>query len=184
VSATDDFDSWVETLAIDLGTTRSGTTSDRFLATWLRRLYDQHGPVAFDRVEEAFVADQVQLTTRNVAVVLTDIERTTDLRPGIVVDRYHNGVRVAVDGSFTTPSVTEWANPEALADLAGYLQEHVAEALWRAWPVCPEHDMGLWPEVHGDAAVWWCRYRGHPAAPVGQLRTEGTAGTAASFTAR
>jgi hypothetical protein len=111
----------------------------------------------------------IKLTRENVDFVRVDVERTTTLRPGITVDDYRGVVRITYDSSYTTPSLSAWQNPEALAETADYLQDHVVDDLRRPWPVCLAHDKGVYAEVHDGRALWWCRYGGHPVAQVGHL---------------
>ena len=63
----------------------------------------------------------------------------------------------------------------ALAAVADAAQETVTERLWRAWPLCAEHDLGMHPREAAGRLVWWCagnRLRRGPAhirAAVGEL---------------
>ena len=41
------------------------------------------------------------------------------------------------------------------------------------WPVCPDHDMGLWAEVRDGSAVRRCRPYDHTLALVGSLGQSG-----------
>lgn len=117
------------------------------------------------------IGDQLELVKANVETVLRDVERTTDLRPNVTVDSYMSIVMIAYGRSSTTPSVLAIANPEALAETADYLQDHIVEDLWSPWPVCPLHDVGVYSEVRDGTAVWWCRVGAHLVAPVGLLGT-------------
>ena len=167
-----DFEAWYESLEIVHGDYLDQAETERrrtFLHRWLHAFYAAHGPLTMDLVGIALVLDQVQLATEDVKIVLADLARTTNLQPDVVVDDYEGGVRVSFNGSYTAPSVWEWENPDALAEVADYLQEHVVEELHTAWPTCPEHGFGLHAEVHGQTAVWWCRYRNHTVARVGHL---------------
>jgi hypothetical protein len=73
-----------------------------------------------------------------------------------------------------------------LSLVADAAQETVTELLWRVWPVCPEHDLGVHPRPAGTTAereaygtegdgpvVWWCSGgRGgdcHDLCEVGRL---------------
>jgi hypothetical protein len=70
--------------------------------------------------------------------------------------------------------------------VADAAQETLMELLWQAWPICPEHKIGMHVRPAGtgddwcggeadasDAAVWWCRgsQRGtcHDVSLVGEL---------------
>lgn len=66
----------------------------------------------------------------------------------------------------------------ALAAVADAAQETVTEGLWRAWPVCTEHDLGLHPREVDGRVCWWCagehrsrRGLAHVRAAVGELDT-------------
>lgn len=65
----------------------------------------------------------------------------------------------------------------ALAAVADAAQETVTERLWQAWPLCPEHDLGMHPREADGRLSWWCagdRHRRGPAhirAAVGELDT-------------
>jgi hypothetical protein len=170
VATRDTFEDWAESLGIDRGDDRERRRPDSF-DRWLHALFDR-GRVTEESVIAAYLLELIERTRQNLTVVLADIERTTELRPDIIVDDYEGTIRVSVDGSYQTPSVTEWTNPEALAELADYLQDQLTEEPWRAWPVCPEHHLGLYTEVHDHRAVWWCRSGDHPVAPVGALPPE------------
>jgi hypothetical protein len=167
-----DFEAWYESISPDLGDAWSESETRKRKATlraWLRDFYDTHGPVPDDVVAVAFILDQITLATENVAVVMPDIERTSGLRPVVEVDDYEGGVRISFNGGYTTPSVSDWGNPDALAEVADYLQEHVMDALNAVWPTRADHDFGLHAEVEMGKATWWCAPGGHPVALVGPL---------------
>ncbi|MFD5582510.1 hypothetical protein ACFWII_01705 [Streptomyces sp. NPDC127063] len=45
----------------------------------------------------------------------------------------------------------------ALASVADAAQETVTELLWQAWPLCPEHGLGMHPREDAEGQVsWWC----------------------------
>ena len=172
VTEVDRFVAWCDAIAPDLGdgwSKHDKRERETWLREWFRRFYISNGPASEDTVRAAFVLDQLALAEANVAIVMSDIERTTDLRPKVVVNDLDEAVCISFNGNFTSPSVMAWDNPEALAEVAGYLQEHVMEALWRTWPECPDHDFGLSPQVKKGGAVWWCRPREHAVAVVGHL---------------
>ncbi|GII77472.1 hypothetical protein Sru01_24540 [Sphaerisporangium rufum] len=75
-----------------------------------------------------------------------------------------NGIRLSAG------SDPRWA----LASVAGATQEVVMETIWRVWPVCAEHGLGLHvepaDEVADEGVVWRCAGAGaHVVAPVGEL---------------
>ncbi|MFG1665062.1 hypothetical protein [Streptomyces sp. Y7] len=63
----------------------------------------------------------------------------------------------------------------ALASVADAVQETVIERLWQAWPLCPEHGLGMHPSDAEGQLSWWCAgerlHRGpaHIHAAVGAL---------------
>lgn len=177
----DGFDAWYDSISPDLGdgwSKREKRERESWLRDWLRRFYISNGPANEEVVRAAFGLDQLALAEANVAIVMSDIERTTDLRPKVVVNDLDEAVCICFNGNYTSPSVFAWDNPEALAEVADYLQEHVMEALWRTWPECPEHDFGLFPQVRQGEAVWWCRPQEHAVAAVGHLGEATTAARA------
>lgn len=117
------------------------------------------------------IGDQLALAQANVAVVLADIERTTELRPRVTIDAYRSVVRIAYDNGWTTPSVRATSNPDALIETADYLKELIVEDEgWLPWPLCPDHEIGgVKAEVHDGTVVWWCTFVDHLVAPVGHL---------------
>jgi len=57
----------------------------------------------------------------------------------------------------------------ALTAVADAAQEVIVEVIWRAWPVCPEHDRGLRAVLLDETPVWLCSYGPHPVAAIGGL---------------
>ncbi|MCK2217587.1 hypothetical protein MF672_027895 [Actinomadura sp. ATCC 31491] len=58
----------------------------------------------------------------------------------------------------------------AAAAVAEAAQEAVMETTWRAWPVCPAHDLGLHVGQERGVPVWRCSGDGaHTVAPIGAL---------------
>jgi len=68
----------------------------------------------------------------------------------------------------------------ALASVADAAQETVVERLWQAWPLCPEHGLGMHPREDAEERLsWWCaggsrRGPAHVHAAVGALDAPGT----------
>ncbi|SNT37530.1 hypothetical protein SAMN05216276_103782 [Streptosporangium subroseum] len=58
----------------------------------------------------------------------------------------------------------------ALEIVADAVQEVVMETIWTAWPVCPEHRLGMHVDCARGHAIWVCRAsRSHTVALVGEL---------------
>ncbi|MEU8821197.1 hypothetical protein [Actinoplanes sp. NPDC048796] len=59
----------------------------------------------------------------------------------------------------------------ALVAVAEDTQDAIMHTIWAAWPVCPEHHLGVHAEDHHESAVWWCTGAGgHAVAPIGDWR--------------
>jgi hypothetical protein len=74
-------------------------------------------------------------------------------------------------GSFGTffPSSSE----EFTAHLADYLQEHLSQAIWGGWPMCPDHpNHPLVAQVSQERAVWSCPI-GREVSRIGDLAHAG-----------
>ncbi|WP_198545830.1 hypothetical protein [Actinacidiphila yeochonensis] len=65
----------------------------------------------------------------------------------------------------------------ALSAVADAAQDTVMERLWRVWPLCAEHGLGMHPQDADGRIVWWCagersrRGPAHVRAAVGALDT-------------
>jgi hypothetical protein len=58
---------------------------------------------------------------------------------------------------------------DALLAVAEDAQDALMHALWRAWPACPAHRLGVHARDHEGAAVWWCAGDGgHAVAAIGE----------------
>ncbi|SOD88682.1 hypothetical protein [Streptomyces sp. Ag109_G2-15] len=66
---------------------------------------------------------------------------------------------------------------DALEAVAEAAQETVTERLWRAWPLCSEHDLGMHVRKVSGRPSWWCAGSAAPGDPahiraaVGELDT-------------
>ncbi|MFI2205337.1 hypothetical protein ACH47Z_32060 [Streptomyces sp. NPDC020192] len=66
---------------------------------------------------------------------------------------------------------------EAVMAVADAGQDTVTERLWRVWPVCTVHDLGMHPRDVDGTPSWWCAggpRKGDPAhirAAIGELDT-------------
>lgn len=90
---------------------------------WLRRLYDEEGPLEPEEAWSAFNAEQLRVARAAIDVVMTDLNRTSAIRPRVRVDLFDGTtVRIFLDGSFTTPSMSAIDETEALVEAADYFQ--------------------------------------------------------------
>jgi hypothetical protein len=75
------------------------------------------------------------------------------------------GVRVEVNGGYSEPSLLSTELTAAVVELAGYVQEWIAQDLGM-WPSCRQHGFGLHPRVEQGRAVWFCP-RAHVESAIG-----------------
>jgi hypothetical protein len=167
----DDFDKWFALVTAPGSPDDPGEVSPAG-RRWLRELYDSRGPISREAASSAYLSAQLALANDAVAAVLADLERTSPHRLDVVVDAWEgHSVRIAIDGGFTIPSMSEFERAAAFAEVGGYIQEQCSQEI-RTWPVCDVHDAGLHPEArHGDA-VWRCRLGAHDVALIGRLGVE------------
>ncbi|WP_225801033.1 hypothetical protein [Streptomyces sp. NK15101] len=93
-------------------------------------------------------------------------DESEDVRIALADGEWHGN---SLDpSSADDPVLALWA----VADAA---QETVVECLWRAWPLCGEHDLGMHPREADGRLSWWCaggtvpRGPAHVRAAVGGL---------------
>ncbi|MEV4288115.1 hypothetical protein AB0K40_21590 [Nonomuraea bangladeshensis] len=86
----------------------------------------------------------------------------------------HGYLRVEYKGQYSSQGLLAGEEHEPVAALvliADLAQAVIAEQEWRAWPTCPEHSLGLYPQRAGGAALWKCNGGGgHPVAAIGELK--------------
>jgi hypothetical protein len=82
---------------------------------------------------------------------------------------------------------SQQSHASALASVAEAAQETVMELLWRAWPLCPEHGLGMHPAEDAQERLFWrCtgerspHGRAHLLAAVGALDAVGARARARS----
>lgn len=123
--------------------------------------------------EDLDTADQgrkLQLARRAIDLFLADVRRTTDLPNPKVKLRLEEGIVIAsYKGSYNAPALRSMTVPEAICEVTENLRDHIIEDLWQAWPLCPEHQVGLYAEPREGRAQWYCRAGQHSVAPVGEL---------------
>jgi hypothetical protein len=89
------------------------------------------------------------------------------------------------DGSYGSGGAACFGDDEstALASVADTAQDCLMEVTQQVWPICPDHDRGVWvrdldgsPYAHGDgiaarSPTWWCDAGGgHSLSAIGSLR--------------
>src|SRR5450432_3100851 len=131
------FDEWVHSLHKHEDTELAAGTLE-----FLRELYDAAGPMRGDELEVALVARKMDLARQGIELLLADLRRTTDLREPNIELRVDDGVIIAsYNGSYTAPPLYSLRAPEAICEIAENLRDHVVEALWTVWPLCPAHQV-------------------------------------------
>ena len=64
--------------------------------------------------------------------------------------------------------------PGAVAAMADHVQSGLLERMWKVWPQCAGHRLGVHSVERQGVALWWCSGDGgHPLAPVGALPQTG-----------
>jgi hypothetical protein len=80
-----------------------------------------------------------------------------------------NGEPIGSFGTYFPPTSEDFT-----AHLADYLQEHLSQAIWGGWPMCPDHpNHPLVANVSHKKAVWSCP-RGREVAQIGYVTHAGT----------
>jgi hypothetical protein len=89
------------------------------------------------------------------------------------------------DGSYWSGGSSCFGDDEstAQASVADTAQDCLMEVTHQVWPVCPDHERGIWvrvgdgsPYARGDGSAarsprWWCDAGGgHPLSAIGSLR--------------
>lgn len=142
-------------------------------------MYAEHGALSPDAVHVVWVFNQIELTERLLPLVLSDLERTTGLRPTPHVDDYEGCcVRITIDDHWNLPAMSAAPHDDAqgLVDIADYFQDlyHQSDgAAGSIWPICPQDGFGLHAELTATpsqtpAAVWRCHPFDHDV-PIGEL---------------
>ncbi|WP_084965445.1 hypothetical protein [Thermoactinospora rubra] len=90
--------------------------------------------------------------------------RATGVPGGLRLKAFEDGEPRVAYGDRTASWTLAFHGADPVTEVADAAQDMVAEELWTAWPVCPEHGLGL----HAERGSWVCR-RGHAAAPIGGL---------------
>ncbi|MFI6420248.1 hypothetical protein ACIBG6_22960 [Streptomyces sp. NPDC050842] len=114
--------------------------------------------------------EALALVNRDLAVTLPDVEplRLLALPPwdeGRGEDVYVAMANGEWQGNCLDPSSAD-SPARASADVAEAAQETVSELLWRAWPVCGEHGIGLHPREEDGQANWRCAGGKSPDEPA------------------
>ncbi|MEO3978615.1 hypothetical protein [Streptomyces sp. CAU 1734] len=147
-------------------------------------------PFPEDRLEYRIIApgehphweEALALVNRDLAVTLPELRPLLLVAPPQYEPDEPEQVYVALsDGLWWGNHLHEESAPEpgaALAAVAEAAQDTITECLWRAWPLCGEHGLGMHPRDDADGVLsWWCAgdraggTTGYLRAPVGALDT-------------
>ncbi|SEE15267.1 hypothetical protein [Streptomyces sp. TLI_105] len=141
--------------------------------------FDPPRPRQVPRGAYPFWDEALALVNRDLAVALPDqgLLRLVGL-PSEHEDETENVYVALADGewhgNFLAPESAD--DPVlALSAVTDASQETVTERLWRAWPLCREHDLGMHLREADGRLSWWCaggtvpREPGHVRAAVGGL---------------
>lgn len=158
---TNAFDDWVASLG--------GSVSAEGRA-FLRRVFDQHGPVAPEQAERLGHDHQLAFAREAVALLSRDVSVTTSVEPPPFEYRDEDGsIRLAFWGRYATTPIYGLSQAAVTVEVADFMQDEVMEDLHGVWPECREHRTGLHPTLSSDRATWVCRAGAHVVADIGQL---------------
>lgn len=150
---------------------------------YLETVFQVHGPMTSDELEQALAADRGRLEALRLQAchqllpnVLQDAAAwgVADLEVRVSANHERDDERLVMD--IRHPS---WASPHRYgddgfdsagpalgrdADTLAWLAEGIQEACLLAprpkpaqfWPLCPHHGAGVHPRVLAAEAVWWC----------------------------
>lgn len=91
-------------------------------------------------------------------------------RSDVLVDDGEWGLRLV--GTGDAGAELQGSGAVLLVAVASAVSDSFVEQLWRAWPLCAQHDCALHPRLHEQVPTWWCQAAdgiGHPVAAVGVL---------------
>jgi uncharacterized protein YoaH (UPF0181 family) len=139
-------------------------------AEFLGAVFDEHGPIAADKVAAIWHARQFALAREAADLVAADIRATTRITlPNIDVRMQADLLIVSFNGNYQTPAMFSISAPEAICEVAENLRDHVMDEICTVWPVCPAHGRGLRAQPVENNAVWVCPEAEHTVAAVGKL---------------
>jgi hypothetical protein len=167
-----EFDAWVRDISPD-AFVDDASIADSWMV-WLARLYGDDGPLSRGEVEARAVAAATEHASMALVAVLRDVEAATGDRPLMEVvarDKWLHVLDLSTGYESTEGFLTADGN-EALVDVAEAVVDRLADREYPVLLLCPEHRLGLHPQLQGGRAVWVCLPTGHVVAAVGAL-TEG-----------
>ena len=164
-----EFDAWMHAVTTNPASPPDDQGElDSAAVQWLRDIYETHGPISREAVEELASAHLTALAHEAIDAVVADLHRTTSYRPSVRFEMMRDSPTVVINDGYTSPSMMEWGRLESIAEIAGYFQEQLADDIGN-WPVCRAHDAGTYARVRDDHVAWWCRPGNHDLAHVGSL---------------
>jgi hypothetical protein len=177
-----DYETWRRTLnggPVELG--RLGPSDAESLtigfSEFTQEVFRDRGPISTAEFDKAYSERQLLLARHAVDLVVADLGRAA----GVDVMRFDVGTRqpftdddfeqvvVSYRGSFRTPVIFSLRDPEATVEVSDNMHDLILDEIHQAWPVCPIHDRGLYPQVDLGDAVWYCRSGNHPVSKIGEL---------------
>ncbi|MFC9387211.1 hypothetical protein [Streptomyces venezuelae] len=147
-------------------------------------LFDPQEPRRVSPGEYPAWDEALALLNRDLAVTLPQLEPLQLLAlPSYDADEPENVYVAMANGEWHGNSLDPTSQDNlasALASVADAAQETVMELQWQAWPLCPEHGLGMHPRENPEEQLsWWCagprppRGPAHIHAPVGALDASG-----------
>jgi hypothetical protein len=167
-----DFDTWLREMSPE--SFEEGAFIPDVWVGWLRRLYEQDGPLPADEVTARAARDVRAVAAIALVRVRDDLERVEGPRRHMELVA-NDELRVAylLEDEVAEEPPQGLSTPdqgEMLVAVADAVFDLVVDEEGGLGPfVCPEHGFGLHPQVAVGRAVWRCRPSEHIVAAIGHL---------------
>ena len=160
-TVTNAFDEWAASL---------GSVSLADARAWLRRVFDEHGPISPEQLQWIGRDDQLAFARVAVRLVGHDITATTNREaPPFEYRDEDCSIRIAYWGQYARSPVFGLTQAQVIVEVADFMHDEVTEDVRGVWPECRRHQVGLHPTLTPSGPAWLCRVGGHAVADVGEL---------------
>ena len=111
-------------------------------------------------------------------LVLDDVRRTTEIEPMVTDEAFDDNRDTNTSSALLSCGSGHRGvyvqNGDSLAKrvvkVADIVQDEVTEAIWGAWPLCPEHrNHYLAVTIQDDVAIWVCSMNDRTMSEVGKV---------------
>jgi hypothetical protein len=170
-TVTADFDAWVASLGFDEPEDPEHPGERPVgLLEFLHTVFDTYGAVELSELDRIAGEWVDRLAHEAVELFVADLRRPSWQNPTIVIglDEY-GSLQITYNGNWSTPATIALRAPETICEIADNLRDHAVDVFQAAWPLCPTHGFGLYPQPVDEKAIWYCRYGSHAVSAIGQL---------------